>query len=159
MFCLFIACIAVAAAVNIVAKPSATANSDLIDCKYKRSEVMPCVEKYADLNGDREIDAHEIDVLERALLTPFERIGTFFVTISHIMSHCDVGADGKPDGKISEADFERSVDTCLATCKRVTMFFEMVCQRGERLKYVPPRNATAIAAVTHNLAGVAAHKH
>jgi hypothetical protein len=114
--------------------PRSAYSDDLRNCQFDRNDAIDCAVKYGDLNGDRLLDANEIVTLKAAMFTILERFVALLYPVSHIMEHCDADQDGK----ISESDFDKSLETCLATCDRVTTFNRLVCTRAKRTHYKPP---------------------
>jgi hypothetical protein len=127
----FVALISVAAALV----PREKMSEDLRNCEYDRNEATKCAEKYGDLDGDRALNATEISILMDHVLTSFaERAFAALYPLSHIMKQCDVAP---VDGKITEADFDASIDGCLAHCWKVKLFTVKICQKAKHMNYNP----------------------
>jgi hypothetical protein len=126
----------VGAALAVVPREKMT--DDLRNCAFDRNEAARCAEKYGDIDGDRAVNATEVRILmDNVLQGPIERTLAFFFPVSHVMSHCDVAP---VDGKITEADFDASLVTCLATCDRVTKFMTHICDVAKRMHYNPRKH-------------------
>lgn len=105
---------------------------DFETCAHKRSDAIDCGLRYADTNHDGYVTPEEIEAVKRRYLSPIvlatawvlEKIGV--EGTATIMQKCDFDKDGR----ISRDDFERSIGTCLATCKKVNTLFSIICDRA-----------------------------
>lgn len=110
---------------------------ELQRCKYNRNDAIDCVLKYGDGDHDRYLCPEEIAQLKKAQLHVWERVISYLHPSSDIMDHCDADRDGA----VSEADFDKSIRTCLHTCEDLTTFFEYICLRADASipPYVPKK--------------------
>lgn len=101
-------------------------------CAHRREDAIECGLRFGDANGDGYITLDEIESVKQRYLSPAVRAAAWVLekigveTAEKMMRNCDFDRDGR----ISRSDFELSVDTCLATCKKVELIFSIVCDRA-----------------------------
>ncbi len=119
-----------------------TWTEDLQQCKYSRNDVVGCMIKYGDTDGDERLSVREINILKDSLLDGIlERFFIFFFSIEHITRQCDFDQDGF----IDERDFDLAINDCLATCERLHTFNRLICERAAARNYKPPHFRPAAA--------------
>jgi hypothetical protein len=133
MFALLFVC-----AVALAAVPREQMSEDLRNCEYDRNDAAACAEKYGDIDGDQAVNATEVRILmDNVLTSVLERAFAALYPVSNIMKQCDVAP---ADGKITEADFDASIESCLAHCWKVKLFVTKICQKAKHMNYNPRKH-------------------
>jgi hypothetical protein len=93
------------------------------NCKYQRKNATDIFHLGFDINGDGGLDKEECNLARSYYLSGIERL--VLETCDEIFDHCD--CDG--DGKITTADMEKAVFTCLRNCQIVEIVYDHIAAR------------------------------
>lgn len=113
---------------NGASKTRAAYEADLAswkNCRWQRSDVINMTGMGFDLNGDKFIDAYEIEFARHYYFSAPELI--MAESTKEVMEHCD--CDG--DGVISEEDFLNSDMSCIRNCDKAAEVWYFL---GSRIK-------------------------